>query len=88
MNNTKTITIKKKDKIDSEIAELLNSKEKVQSIFNKNKSLKAQLLVDLDPIRHEINRRKFNPGKLTAKNNKNVKGRKGSIKQKPRNRNN
>ena len=36
--NTKTITIKKKDKIDSEIAELLNSKEKVQSIFNKNKS--------------------------------------------------
>ena len=88
MNNTKTITIKKKDKIDSEIAELLNSKEKVMSLLNKKKSLKAQLLVDLDPIRHELNRRKFNPGKLTAKKNKNIRGRKGSIKQKPRNRNN
>jgi hypothetical protein len=90
MNNTKTITIKKKDKIDSEIAELLNSKEKVQSLFNKKKSLKTQLLIDLDPIRHELNRRKFNPGKLTAKNNKNIRGRKSSMKQKPKpkNRNN
>jgi len=88
MNNTKTITIKKKDKIDSEIAELLNSKEKVQSLFDKKKSLKAQLLFDLDPIRHELNRRKFNPGKLTAKKNKNIRGRKGSIKQKQKHRNN
>jgi len=88
MNNTKTITIKKKDKIDSEIAELLNSKEKVQSLFNKKKSLKTQLLIDLDPIRHELNRRKFNPGKLTAKKNKNIRGRKGSIKQKQKHRNN
>ena len=88
MNNTKTITIKKKDKIDSEIAELLNSKEKVQSLFDKKKSLKAQLLFDLDPIRHELNRRKFNPGKLTAKKNKNIRGRKGSMKQKQKHRNN
>jgi len=86
MNNTKTITLKKKAQIDSDIIELLNSKEKVTSLLNKKKSLKAQLLVDLDPIRNEMNRRKFNPGKLSAKKNRALSKR-GSIKNQNKNKN-